>query len=214
MPTESYIPALGHAWLTKVYDPVLAVLFPERLFRLPLITVLNLQPGQHILDIGCGTATVSLLLRNCAPDLCVVGLDIDPEVLTIAQRKVAQSGAQLPLSWASADRLPYANDSFDHVLSSLMFHHLNTAQKGCMLAEAWRVLRPNNMLWILDFGPPRSSWLAAVLTTLAAGFEHIDDNLHGRVPSLLSQAGFADVQVRDIAFGGLIKLYQGRKPVG
>jgi hypothetical protein len=54
--------------------------------------------------------------------------------------------------------------------------------------------------------------LAALLTTVAAHFEHIDDNLHGRVLKLLTQAGFVDVQVRDIAFGGLIKLYQGCKP--
>jgi ubiquinone/menaquinone biosynthesis C-methylase UbiE len=214
MATKSYIPALGHDWLTNVYDPAMATLFQERLLRAPLINALDVQPGQHILDIGCGTGTVSLLLRKRAAELLVVGLDIDPAVLSLAQRKAVRSGAQLPLSLASADSLPYANDSYDHVLSSLMLHHLTTAQKGRMLAEAWRVLRPGQLLSILDFGPPRSRWLASLLATLASGFEHIDDNLHGRVPELLAQAGFAEVQVRDIAFGGLITLYQGRKPAG
>lgn len=211
MSTQSYIPALGHDWLTNVYDPAMATLFQERLYRLPLITALNLQPGQRLLDIGCGTGTLDLLLHQHAPDALVVGLDIDPTVLTLAQRKAAQRSAQLPLSLASADCLPYADNSFDQVVSSLMLHHLTIAQKGWMLAETWRVLRAGCVLSILDFGPPRAAWLAALLTRVAARFEHIDDNLHGRVPTLLTQAGFVDVQMRDIAFGGVIKLYQGRK---
>jgi ubiquinone/menaquinone biosynthesis C-methylase UbiE len=211
MSTASYIPALGHAWLTNVYDPAMATIFQERLFRLPFVSTLDLQPGQRILDIGCGTGTLDFLLRKHAPDLLVVGLDIDPLVLTIAQRKAAQGNAPMPFALASADTLPYANGSFDQVVSSLMFHHLAAPQKAGMLAEARRVLRPGCRLSILDFGPPSASWLATLLTTVADGFEHIDDNLHGRVPKLLRQAGFVDVQVRDIAFGGLIKLYQGCK---
>lgn len=214
MATSSYIPALGRAWLTNLYDPAMATLFQERLYRLPLIDALNLQSGQRILDIGCGTGTLDLLLRKQAPQTAVVGLDIDPAVLTIAQRKANQSGTPLPLSLASADALPYAANSFDQVVSSLVLHHLTTPQKGWMLAEAYRVLRPGNWLSILDFGPPGVGWLAALLGAIASSFEHIDDNLHGRVPQLLHQTGFGDVQVCDMALGGLIKLYQGCKPAG
>lgn len=213
MTTTGFIPALGHDWLTKLYDPAMATLFQERLYRLPLLEALNLQPGEHLLDIGCGTGTLDLLLRKHAPQTTVVGLDIDPTVLAIAQQKATRGGTWLPLAQASADTLPYADNSFDQVVSSLVLHHLTTPQKGWMLAEAYRVLRPCSRLSILDFGPPAAGWLAALLTTFAANFEHIADNLHGRVPPLLRQAGFTDVQVRDMAFGGLIKLYQGRKSV-
>ena len=212
MSTQSYIPALGHDWLTRFYDPAMATVFQERRLHRALLDELDLQPGQSLLDIGCGTGTLDLLLYKRFPDLSVVGLDIDPTVLTIAQRKIVQRQVQLPLSLASADCLPYANDSFDHVLSTFMLHHLTTPQKKRMLAEAWRVLRPDTRLLILDFGPPQSHWLSTLLTMVAAGFEHVDDNLYGRVPGLLMQAGFVDVQARDIAFGGLIKLYDGRKP--
>lgn len=213
MTTTGFIPALGHDWLTNLYDPAMATLFQEGLYRLPLLDALNLQPGQRILDIGCGTGTLDLLLRKHAPQTAVVGLDIDPAVLAIAYRKAARSGTLLPLAQGSADTLPYADNSFDQVVSSLVLHHLTTPQKGWMLAEAYRVLRPGSRLSILDFGPPAAGWLAALLTAIASSFEHIDDNLHGRVPKLLRQAGFGDVQVRDMAFGGLIKLYQGRKLV-
>lgn len=212
MTTQTYIPPLGHEWLTRFYDPAIATIFQEHQFRKALIEALDLQPGQRILDMGCGTGTLDLLLYKRAPALTVVGLDIDPVALTIAQRKVAQRQAQLPLSLASADCLPYAANSFDHALSSLMLHHLTTPQKERMLAEAWRVLRPDKSLLVLDFGPPRSRLLAATLAMVGAGFEHADDNLYGRVPKLLAQARFIDVYTRDIAFGGLVKLYQGRKP--
>lgn len=212
--SPAYIPALGHAWLTKIYDPAMATLFQERFYRLPLIAALDLQPGQAVLDIGCGTGTLELLLHQQAAGLLVVGLDIDSTVLAIAQRKAGQCGAQFSLALASADTLPYADASFDQVVSSLMLHHLATPQKAWMLAEAYRVLRPGHLLSVLDFGPPHSDWLAGLLRAVAAGFEHIDDNLHGRVPQLLAHAGFTQVQVRDLAFGGLLKLYQGRKLVG
>lgn len=212
MTTTVFIPALGHGWLTNLYDTAMATLFQERLYRLPLLAALHLQPGQRVLDIGCGTGTLDLLLRKQAPQTAVIGLDIDPAVLAIARRKANHSGTLLPLALASADTLPYAANSFDQVVSSLVLHHLTTPQKRWMLAEAYRVLRPGSRLSILDFGPPRAEWLAALLTTIADCFEHIDDNLHGRVPQLLRQAGFGDIQVCDMAFGGLMKLYQGHKP--
>lgn len=213
MTATVFIPALGHDWLTTLYDPAMATLFQERLYRLPLLDALNLQPGERILDIGCGTGTLDLLLCKRAPQTAVIGLDIDPAVLAIAHRKAIHRGTLLPLAQASADSLPYADNSFDQVVSSLVLHHLTTPQKSWMLAEAYRVLRPGSRLSILDFGPPRAGWLAVLLTTVANRFEHIDDNLHGRVPKLLRQTGFTDVQVRDMALGGLIKLYQGRKSV-
>lgn len=209
--SQTYIPALGLDWLTNFYDPAMATLFQEGLYRQPLIAALDLRPGQQLLDIGCGTGTLDLLLRQTIPDLVVVALDIDRTVLSIAQRKAKQR--EIPIAWslASAAALPYADDSFDQVVSSLMLHHLPATQKKWMLTEVRRVLRPGHVLSILDFGPPSTSWLAALLTMVAANFEHIDDNWHGRVPGLLTAAGFVDVQMRDIAFGGLIKLYQGRK---
>lgn len=166
--SQSYIPALGHDWLTHLYDPAMATLFQERLYRLPLIAALDLQPGQRILDIGCGTGTLDLLLYKQAPDSLVVGLDSDPAALAIAQRKAVQHGASLTLSLASADWLPYANNSFDQVVSSLVLHHLAAAQKARMLIEVWRVLRPGRCVSILDFGPPKASWLVALLTAVAA----------------------------------------------
>ena len=120
-------------------------------------------------------------------------------------------GAALFLMRASAGQLPYAGGSFDHVVSSLMLHHLPTPLKAAMLQEAWRVLKPGGGLFVLDVGPFSVEWVARVAAGLFGRFEHVNDNLYGRVPGLLTQAGFVDVQVTDVAFGGLVKLYQGRR---
>lgn len=210
MTIQTYIPALGHDSLTHLYDPAMATVFQERLFRSALIDALDFEPGQQVLDVGCGTGTLSLLLHQHPAGLSVVGLDIDPAVLTIAQQKGMKHNLPLTLSQATANRLPFASSSFDHVLSSLMLHHLSTVQKKAMLTEIGRVLRPNAIVSILDFGPPRSQRLASLLAMLATRFEHADENLRGHVPRFLTEAGFVDVQVRDVAFGGFLKLYQGR----
>jgi ubiquinone/menaquinone biosynthesis C-methylase UbiE len=209
--TQSYIPALSIDALTRYYDPALATIFQERRFRMPVVKALEVAPGQRILDLGCGTATLSLLIgANTAAGL-IVGLDIDPVMLYTGQKKVAQSGALVSLTRGSADCLPYGNDSFDSAVSSLMLHHLETEQKRRMLCEAWRVLKPGGKVLVLDFGPVGSGNVARAAAAVFGRFERIDDNLSGRIPDFLREAGFADVQVADVAFQGVIKLFSGKK---
>jgi ubiquinone/menaquinone biosynthesis C-methylase UbiE len=210
---HTYIPALGLPQLTSYYDASLATIFQEQRFRMPLVQALAVQPGERVLDIGCGTGTLSVLLAEHTPAGLVAGLDIDPAILFVAQRKAATAGAAVALTQGSAAVLPYADASFACVASSLMFHHLPTPLKRAMLAEVRRVLAPGGRLRVLDFGPVGQGALAAAAARLFGDFEEVGDNLAGRVPVLLAEAGFADVIVQDIAFGGVIKLYSGRKPL-
>lgn len=212
MSTEhTYIPALGLPQLTRFYDAALATIFQEGRFRMPLVRALAVQGGERVLDVGCGTATLSLLLAAHTPAALVAGLDIDPAILLAAQRKIAQAGALVALTLASAAVLPFAAGSFDCVASSLMFHHLPEPLKRDMLAEVRRVLRPGGRLHVLDFGPLGHGAPAAAVARLFGGFEEVGDNLAGRVPLFLTEAGFAAVSVQDVAFGGVIKLYSGWK---
>lgn len=208
----SYVPALGIAGLTQTYDAVMATLFQEHRYRLPVVQAIGAKPGEVVIDVGCGTATLSLLIQRETPQAVVTACDIDPVILQSASRKAHARGSTLRLTRASAACLPYASSSADHAVSSLMFHHLSAPQKRDMLAEILRVLRPGGRFYLFDFGPPASAALRALLVPALSRLEHAYDNLHGRLPALLEAAGFANVQAHDVAFDGLLKLNEGTRP--
>ena len=91
---DRYIPALGHAWLTGLYDPVLRITMREATFKSRLVAQADLRPGHRVLDIGCGTATLTIEIKRSQPAAEVVGLDGDPEVLRRAAAYLGQ--ANLP----------------------------------------------------------------------------------------------------------------------
>jgi SAM-dependent methyltransferase len=188
----TYIPALGHRWLTPLFDPVVRWLLPEDRLKRQLIQQAQLQPGQRVLDLGCGTGTLILMLKQIQPAVEAVGVDADPEVLALARAKLAQAGVAATLDHGSAAQLPYPDQSFDRVLSSLVIHHLPAEVKRGAFAEAMRVLRPGGELHILDFGPPRNR-LARLIAPLSRRLERAADNVDGRLPEMLRAAGFAQV---------------------
>ena len=114
----------------------------EEQFKKQLVRQAQIQAGQNVLDLGCGTATLTILIKQTHPEAEVTGLDGDPRVLAIGRAKAAKAGAAIILDQGMSFRLPYSDESFDRVLSSLLFHHLNTENKQRTLDEVYRVLRP------------------------------------------------------------------------
>ncbi|MBI4400836.1 MAG: methyltransferase domain-containing protein [Nitrospirae bacterium] len=91
-----YIPALRFRWLTALYDPVIRWTMRESTFKRRLVEQARLQKGHRVLDLGCGTATFTILLKQGSPDAEVVGVDVDPVILDIARTKAAQAGVTTP----------------------------------------------------------------------------------------------------------------------
>lgn len=170
---EKYIPALNFDWLTPLYDPLVRWLMPESKFKSQLVRQARVRAGQRVLDVGCGTATLTILIKQTHADAEVFGLDGDAKILGIARRKAAQAGVGLNFQEGLAYRLPYADGSFDRVLSSLMFHHLTPENKRLSLAEVFRVLRPEGELHIADFSKSNAS-LPEMFRE--AGFERIEES--------------------------------------
>lgn len=190
---EGYIPAAGHDWLLPFYDPVLRVLFCEEELKRRLLEEADVRPGHRVLDVGCGTGTLTILIKTECPEARVVGLDGDPKVLAVARRKAAAADVDLALDEGLAYALPYADGSFDRVFSSMVFHHLTREHKERALAEILRVLAPGGSFHLLDFGRPVSAWERAVTHLLFRGPE-TRDNIEGRLAALVSEAGFAEVE--------------------
>ena len=187
---RTYIPAAGHDWFLPLYDPLLRLLGADSARR-ELVEQASVRQSHRVLDIGCGTGSLVAVLKRLYPDAEVVGLDPDPKALARARRKVERAELPAQFDQGFSDELPYPDSSFDRVFSSFMLHHLNRDEKAKTLNEARRVLRPGGSLHVLDFGgakPRRESFLARALHAA----EHMRDNFEGRIPALMSAAGFAE----------------------
>jgi len=187
---RTYIPAAGHAWLLPLYDPFVRLMGGESAHR-QLIDQAHLQPGQRILEIGCGTGNLTILLKTLYPAIEVVGLDPDPKALDRARRKADRQRVSVALDRGFSDDLHYPDESYDRVLSAFMFHHLKRDEKEQSLHEIRRVLRPGGSLHLLDFGGAHDR-SDGFLAHLLHRSEHVRDNSGDTILPLMREAGFAD----------------------
>jgi ubiquinone/menaquinone biosynthesis C-methylase UbiE len=179
-----YVPALRFRPLTRFFDAVLAFTLPERETKEQLVAAAGLKPGDRVLDIGAGTATLGLMLEAAQPEARVVG---------VARGKVTTAGSRVSLVEGVARALPFPAGAFDRVVSSLVFHHLSRDDKRRALAEARRVLRPGGTLHILDWGKAQDPFmrLAYLSVQLLDGFATTADNVRGDLLPLMVEAGFS-----------------------
>lgn len=192
-----YVSALRFRWLTRFYDPVVAVTTREAIFRRRLLDQANLQAGQRVLDLACGSGTMAALIKRRYPQVSVTGLDGDPEILTLARAKARGAGMEIHFDQGLSNALPYGEAEFDVVFSSLFFHHLDSDSKARALQEAIRVLRPGGTLHVCDWGRPSNFVLRLSFSfvRILDGFKVTRDNAQGRLPQMMKEAGFTDVAV-------------------
>jgi len=191
--SNRYIPALSFRWLTPLYDPLLKWIMREENFKRILISQANVQPEMKVLDLGCGTGTMTIMLKQGVPQAKVIGLDGDKEVLTIARSKAIQAGVDVQWEQGLAYRLPYPDNSFDRVVSSLVFHHLVSTDKVRAFQEINRVLHPGGEFHMVDFGPPHNIY-EQTLALFDRWLEEAADNAKGRLPSMMQSVGLQQIE--------------------
>lgn len=210
-----YVPGLAFHTLTPLYDRALRLFFDEVALKSRLLDQAVLAAGQQVLDLGCGTGTLLLLMHEREPRARAFGLDGDAGMLSRAWAKLHAAGASPHVVVAFAQEIPLAARSFDLVLSTLFFHHLGTATKLAVLREVLRVLRPGGELHVMDFGRP-SGWGRWTIFTLLRAFDGLDntgDNAKGLLPRRMAEAGFEDVEeiARIDTLVGTVAYYRGRR---
>lgn len=212
---STYIPSLRYNWLTQFYDWLLSTFLRERTFKSTLIESIRPRTPKHILDIGCGTCTLSLMIEEAFPEACISGLDGDPVVLAIAKKKLTKAHSKIKLVQAMSYSMPLSNNLFHVVTCSLMLHHLNAEAKASTLRECYRVVQPNGTIAVADWGKPSNFLMRLVfyLVQLLDGFETTTDNVKGNIPSFIEKAGFSEVnELKKVdTFLGTISIYQGLK---
>jgi ubiquinone/menaquinone biosynthesis C-methylase UbiE len=188
---RTYLPAAGYHWSLALYDPLVKLLGGDAA-RAMLLEQAAVRSSHRVLDIGCGTGSLLVLIKRTHPDIEVVGLDPDPRALARARRRAQRSALSLQLDQGFADELPYPDDAFDRVFSSFMFHHLADADKVTTLREVRRVLKPGGRLHLMDFvNADSDSARRGIVRWLHSG-PRLKDNSAERILSLMREAGLSD----------------------
>lgn len=188
-----YIPAAGRDWLLPLYDPILRILFPEEAAKRQLADEARIRARDRVLDIGCGTGTLALLVKAIHREARVIGIDGDSAALSIARKKAAKARLEVSFDEGLSYELPYPEASFERVLSSLVFHHLREEHKRRTLAEIYRVLVPGGVFAMLDFGRPVTAW-DRFATRLLFRSTETRDNAEDRLAALIRESGLSTVE--------------------
>lgn len=174
-------------------------------FRRKQIALIGLKEGEKVLDVGCGTGSLSILAKLAVGDTGqVCGIDIAPKMTAQAIKKSGKYKLDIEFQTASIADLPYPDAGFDVVLSSLMFHHLPVDVKKEGLREIRRVLKSEGRFFLADFCTP--SFISAPLMFLLLVWQKSTSyQLFGRLPALIRESGFGSVKL--VKKGLFLKYY-------
>jgi ubiquinone/menaquinone biosynthesis C-methylase UbiE len=172
-------------WAAR-YDLLVQVLTlgRARRFRERLADLLPVRPGDAVLDVGCGTGDLAqVLAQRVGSGGTVAGIDVSPEMIARARQKARRRGLTIDFRLEPVQALPFADQSFDGVISSLAFHHFPAELRGEALANMARVLKPGGQVCIIDMMPSvgHARWHSATLTGM------------GDLAEMLRAAGFTEI---------------------
>jgi ubiquinone/menaquinone biosynthesis C-methylase UbiE len=134
----------------------------ERELREAIIRLAELQTGNDVLDIGCGTGTLAIAAtRHVGTTGAVTGIDASPPMIARAKRKAGKAAAPSTFHVAVAENLPFPDRRFDVVFSTLMLHHLPRKTRQQCAEEIRRVLKADGRVVAVDFGRAKRRGLLA-----------------------------------------------------
>jgi demethylmenaquinone methyltransferase/2-methoxy-6-polyprenyl-1,4-benzoquinol methylase/phosphoethanolamine N-methyltransferase len=158
--------------------------------RETLVDLAEPMPGEHVLDVGCGTGTLALALESRAGAGAVRGIDASPEMIAVARAKAGKADAAVDFQVALIEALPFPAETFDLVTSSLMLHHLPDDLKRAGFGEIRRVLKPGGRFVAVDFAAHSHSPLGHLLAILGHG---LGEDMVAKLTPMLAEVGFTDI---------------------
>lgn len=192
------------------YDPITQYVLPpnETWIRHSLIDHIGGTP-RRILDLGCGTGSTTLMLKQAFPQAQVIGLDLSPYMLVMADYKAKTAGLTIQWRHGNAEETGFPDASFDLVTASLLFHETPPTVSKSILRECFRLLMPGGEVLILDGNQKtlrQVEWLTEVFEE-----PYIKEYAVQSVDASMGAAGFEAVQTHDLWW--MHQVTQGMKPI-
>ena len=214
---RDFTPALGLRVLTPFYDQAIAAFTREGTWRPRLVRQLAPSAGVRVVDVGCGTGTLTRALKRAAPGAKVIGVDPDGQVLGKARARARAEGLEIRFVEGFFDEAFVATRGpFAAVFSSLVFHQVPLAEKGTILRMAFAALVPGGQLHVADYGVQAGGLMRFLFRNTVQRIDGIEDTEHnarGVLPQLMREAGFDPVQETDSipTPSGAITLFRAEK---
>jgi demethylmenaquinone methyltransferase/2-methoxy-6-polyprenyl-1,4-benzoquinol methylase len=200
----------------------------HRAWKAYTVMVANVQPGAQVLDIAGGTGDLALAFaKKAGPTGRVVHTDINEAMLRTGRDRLIDAGVVLPTIVCDAEKLPFADASFDVV--SVAFGLRNMTHKDVALAEMNRVLKPRGKLLVLEFSKvaqplakPYDWYSFKVLPLLGrwvakdeASYRYLAESIRmhpgqEELKAMMRKAGFGHVDYHNLT-GGVVALHVGMK---
>jgi ubiquinone/menaquinone biosynthesis C-methylase UbiE len=175
-------------YLAEHYDKITPT--ERSRFRRRQIGMVDLRKGEKVLEVGCGTATLSILAKRITGETGIVeGIDLAPKMVAKAKGKARASNLEIGFRCASIDELPYPEESFDVVISSFMFHHLPVKIKKGGLEEVYRVLKRGGRFFLSDFCSPHYLTIP-IMYLMLIWMASTRYQLFGKLPALIEESSF------------------------
>ena len=172
-------------YLAEYYDKITPA--ERSRFRRNQISLAQLTKGESVLDVGCGTGVLTILSKLVVGETGIVeGIDIAPKMVAKAEKKAKRAGLKIGFKTASIDALPYADECFHVVISSMMFHHLPLEIKKGGLKEVYRVLKKGGRFFLSDFCSPHYLTVP-IMYLMLIWMSSTRYQLFGRLPGLIKE---------------------------
>ncbi|MEI8200415.1 MAG: methyltransferase domain-containing protein [Eubacteriales bacterium] len=170
----------------------------ERILRERTITLAGIKPGEAVLEVGCGTGTLTLAAkRRAGLSGKVCGIDLIPGMIEISRQKAEEASQDILFQEGSIENIPFPDNQFDVVMCSFMIFHMSDGVRSKGIQEIFRVLKPEGRLLLIDLTLPPypvSRFIAKRILSWVG-----QDDLHDLLP-LLEACGFSGVEIAPVKF--------------
>ncbi len=192
------------------YDPITKYALPpnEDWVRQGLVERIQTHP-RRVLDLGCGTGSTTLLLKQAFPQAEVIGIDLSPYMLVVADDKARRAHLEIQFTQANAERTAFPDASFDLITASLLFHETPPAVATTILRECFRLLSVGGEVLILDGNQSvlrQTDWLTEIFEE-----PYIKAYAAGSIDAWMGAVGFGAVNTETLWL--IHQVTHGVKPV-